>query len=185
MLVRRALLALAFAMGPALASAQTIYTPEKAQAGGGPPVAVGPGWRYELRPPDVHMFLCQQDSCDRSSRVSYRLYAPNTTMNLARFRAEQETVVKALRERAPPGTQIDLLSVDGDDNSALPRMYKATRLLTNADGTREYVVSAVLLGAGHSASVINSSRNEAASKANHSLYGVAVLLLISRNTPKP
>ena len=61
-----------------------------------PPVSIGPGWRYERRPPDIHMFHCQQDSCDRSSRVSYRIYAPDNTVTLQRFRHEQETLIRAL-----------------------------------------------------------------------------------------
>src|SRR5437879_2705622 len=68
-----------------------------------PPVAVGPGWKYEKRAADVHMFLCEQPRCTPQSRVSYRLYAQNNAMNLEQFRRGQETVVKALQERAPPG----------------------------------------------------------------------------------
>src|SRR5215831_1839825 len=69
-----------------------------------PPFAIGPGWRYDKRPSDVHMFICEQDSCNRSSRVSYRLYARDDSITLERFRREQASVVKALEQRAPPGT---------------------------------------------------------------------------------
>jgi hypothetical protein len=68
-----------------------------------PPVAIGPGWRYERRPSELHMFICLQDSCDRSSRVSYRVYAAVEPITLEKYRQEQERVVKALQERAPPG----------------------------------------------------------------------------------
>ena len=103
-----------FACVPAAASAQSTIQV------GPPPGNVerrasgcdGPGWRYERRPPDVHMFLCQQDSCDRSSRVSYRLYAPDNTMTLERFRREQETVAKALEQRAPAGARIAILGIE-------------------------------------------------------------------------
>ena len=41
-------------------------------------------------------------------------------------------------------------------------------------------MSAVLLGGRHSASLISSSRSETASTANHTLFGIAVLLLVNR-----
>ena len=131
------------------------------------------------------MFLCQQDSCDRSSRVSYRLYAPDNTITLERFRREQETVAKALEQRAPAGARIAILGIEGDDTGQLPRMYKSRRVVTSADGSKEYSVSALLLGARYSASLISSSRSEAASVRNHTLFGVAVLLLINPAADKP
>ena len=148
-----------------------------------PPVALGPGWRYERRRPDIHMFHCQLDSCDRSSRVSYRIYAPDNTVTLQRFRREQETLIKALEQRMPAGTRVASLGVDGDDTTTLPRMYKSQRLVTSPDGSKEYSVSALLLGRRHSASLISSSRSEKASTANHALFGIAVMLLV--NVEKP
>jgi hypothetical protein len=150
---------------------------------GGPPVAVGPDWRYERRGTDVHMFICEQPSCDRSSRVSYRLYARNDSMTLVSFRREQETVVKALQERAPPGMRIEIVSVEGDDGASFPRMYKAKRLQTAPDGRKEYVISALLLGQGLSASLISSSRDEKATDANHAVFALAVMLLVNRSQP--
>jgi hypothetical protein len=125
------------------------------------------------------MFLCQQDSCDRSSRVSYRVYAPDNTFTLARFREGQEAVVKAMEQRGAPGTRIEILGIEGDEGGALPRMYKSRRVVTSPDGSKEYSVSALLLGARYSASLISSSHNEKASTANHALFGLAVLLLVS------
>ena len=58
-------------------------------------------------------------------------------------------------------------------------MYKSRRVITSPDGSKEYSVSAVLLGSRYSASLISSSRNEKASTANHALFGIAVLLLVS------
>jgi hypothetical protein len=150
---------------------------------GGPPVAVGPGWKYELRGADVHMFICQQESCNRTSRVSYRLYTRNDTMTLEGFRREQETVVKMLEQRAPPGTQIAILSIEGDEGTGLPRVYKSKRLMTAADGRKEYVISSVLFGQGSSASLISSSLDEKATDANHAVFALAVMLLV--NQPKP
>jgi hypothetical protein len=150
---------------------------------GGPPVAVGPDWRYERRGADVHMFICEQQSCDRSSRVSYRLYVRNDTMTLAAYRREQETVVKALQERAPPGTQIAILSIEGDDGASFPRMYKAKRLMTLPDGRKEYVISSLLLGQGSSASLISSSLDQKATDANHAVFALAVMLLVNRPPP--
>ena len=149
----------------------------------GPPVAVGPSWKYERRGADVHMFICQEPSCHSSSRVSYRIYARNDTMTLEAFRGEQQTVVKALTERAPPGMRIEILSVEGDDGKGLPRIYKAKRMQTAADGRKEYVISAVVLGQGASASVISSSLDEKAADANHAVFALAVALFVNRPSP--
>ena len=149
----------------------------------GPPVAIGPGWKYERRASDVHMFICQQESCDRSSRVSYRLYARNDSMTLESFRREQENVVKLLEQRGAPGTRIQILSVEGDQGTNFPRIYKAKRLTTAADGHKEYVISSLLLGQGSSASLISSSLDEKATDANHAVFALAVMLLVNR--PKP
>lgn len=162
------------------AAAETTIQIGPGASADGPPVALGPGWKYERRGADVHMFICQQESCNRSSRVSYRLYARNDTMNLAAYRREQETVVKALQERAPPGTRIEVLSTGGDDGTQLPRMYKSKRLTTGPDGRKEYVISSVLLGRGLSASLISSSLDEKATDANHSVFALAVMLLVNR-----
>lgn len=159
--------------------------PPPGTSGDAPPVAIGPGWRYERRPPDVHMFHCRLDSCDRSSRVSYRILAPDNAFTLARFRSEQEKVAKLLEQRAPTGTRIAILGIEGDDNAKLPRMYKSRRLVTSPDGSKEYSVSALLLGARYAASLISSSRDEKASTANHALFGVAVLLVISPAADAP
>lgn len=162
-----------------VAAAQTIQIgPPPGTSDDKPPVAVGPGWRYERRPPDIHMFLCQQDSCDRSSRVSYRVYAPGNT-TLPQFRKEQEALVKALENRAPPGTRIEILGIEGDKGSKLPRMYKSRRVMTSADGAKEYSVSALLLGPRHAASLISSSHDEKASTANHAIFALAVMLLVN------
>lgn len=165
--------------GTASAQPKIQVGPPPGTSNDAPPVAVGPGWRYERRPPDIHMFLCQLESCDRSSRVSYRVYAPNNKTTLAQFRAEQEALRKALEERGPPGTRIEILGIDGDEGGKLPRMYKSRRVMTSADGSKEYSVSALLLGSRYSASLISSSRSEKASTANHAIFGIAVLLLVS------
>lgn len=178
--MRRLLLAAVLASLTAAAGvAETIQIGPPGGTSDGPPVAIGPGWRYERRPPDVHMFLCEQDGCHRSSRVSYRVYAPDNSITLARFRSEQETVVKALQQRAPPGTRIEILGIEGDETTTLPRMYRSRRLITAADGSKEYTVSGLLLGARHAASLISSSRDEKASVTNYSLFGIAVMLLVN------
>src|SRR6266699_4985955 len=76
-----------------------------------PPVGVGPDWRYEKRDGDIHTFFCQSPRCAPTSTVSYRLFAPDNTMTLERFRREQETIRKALEERAIPGTHIKILEI--------------------------------------------------------------------------
>jgi hypothetical protein len=143
-----------------------------------PPVAVGPGWRYERRG-DVHVFHCMQESCNRTSRVSYRLYRPDTSLTLEKFRQGQQEAAKALEQRGPPGTRITIVRIEGDDGGKLPRMYKSTRTMTVPNAPKEFVISSALLGARLSATLISSSTDEKATDTNHALFGVAVMLLIN------
>jgi hypothetical protein len=142
-----------------------------------PPVAVS-GWRYDAAPNDVHMFVCEQASCIPGSKVSYRFYAAGDPMTLETFRSQQEQVAKALEQRSP-GQRITILGVEGDSGTAVPRMYKARRKTVAADGTSEYVVSAILFGSKVAASLISSSRDEKASNDNYALFGLAVMLFVA------
>jgi hypothetical protein len=142
-----------------------------------PPVAIG-GWRYEKGGSDVHMFHCQAAACAPGSRVSYRFYAPGTAMTLDQYRREQETVVEALQKRAPPGTQITIVGIEGDEGTNLPRMYRSQRLVVAPDGSQEHVHSGLMLGEKASASLISSSRDEKAAKQNFAMYLLAVALFI-------
>jgi hypothetical protein len=159
---------------PAVAQA----TPQETAADA-PPVAVGPDWRYEKRPSDVHMFHCQNAGCLPPSRVSYRLYAPNNALTLAQFRQEQQTVVKALEQRAPPGTRIELLDVKGDEGTGPRRMFVSKRLVTHPDGKKEYTSSSVLLGVRSAASLISSSHDQKAVETNSAIFSVVLMLLIN------
>jgi hypothetical protein len=58
-------------------------------------------------------------------------------------------------------------------------MFKARRKAVAADGTSEYVVSAMIFGSKAAASVISSSRDEKASNANYALFGVALMLFVA------
>src|SRR5262245_6828956 len=146
--------------------------------------SVGPGWRYEKRGasggPDLHVFHCQQPHCVPPSAVSYRLYAPNTTMTLEQFRREQEEIVRALEQRAAPGTRITVLEIKGDEGSGPPRMFVTRRVTEQPNGTREFRVSSTLLGVSHSATLISTSPDEKAATANHSMFVIAVMLFINQ-----
>jgi hypothetical protein len=106
-------------------------------------------------------------------------------MNLEQFRDEQQRVVKALEERAPPGTRIAILEIEGDEGSGPPKMFTSRRLITSANGSKEFVSSSVLLGTKYSASLISSSNDEAASRTNHSMFAVAVMLFINAGASAP
>src|SRR5262245_41771738 len=170
-------------IAPALAQsppAQTAPGAPPAQApADAPPVAVGPDWRYEKRPQDVFMFHCQSPRCVPPSRVSYRLYSPSTATTREQFRQEQETIVKALEQRAAPGTRIKILEMLGDDGTGPRRMFVSRRLITNPDGKEEYTSSALLLGTRYAASLISSSADEKASKDNHAMFALALMLFIN------
>jgi hypothetical protein len=143
----------------------------------GPPVAIG-GWRYQKGANDVHLFHCQAAACVPGSRVSYRFYAPGTTMPLVQYRSEQELIVKALQQRAPAGTTIKIVAIEGDDTDTLPRMYKSRRLTVAPDGAQEHVHSGLLMGEKASASLISSSRDEKAAGGNYAQYALALMVVI-------
>ncbi|MBR0993383.1 hypothetical protein JQ580_21930 [Bradyrhizobium japonicum] len=159
--------------GNAFAQSSTSAPQSAAQR---PPVSVR-GWRYELRPNDVHMFLCEQPACAAQSRVSYRLYPPGTAMTLEQFREEQAQIVKVLEQRTP-GQKISILGIDGDSGTAVPRMFKARRVMVKPDGTREYQVSGWFIGARGAASVISSAPGNKAGDNNFAQFAAAVMLLL-------
>ncbi|MGY4307547.1 hypothetical protein ACVIJ6_004790 [Bradyrhizobium sp. USDA 4369] len=142
-----------------------------------PPIAVS-GWTPQ-RPngTDVTFFLCEDAKCGPGSKVSYRLYAPNTTLTIEQFRASQEQTVKLLDQRVP-GQKTTILRVEGDNGTGVPRVFRVRRLKVAPDGTKEYQVSGVLFGAKGSASLISTASSEAASNANFAQFAVPVMALI-------
>ncbi|MBR0709586.1 hypothetical protein JQ603_24015 [Bradyrhizobium liaoningense] len=143
----------------------------------GPPFSVG-GFRYELRPNDVHMFLCEQPACGAQSRVSYRFYPPGNAMTLEQFRDEQAQIVKMLEQRTP-GQKISILGIDGDSGTKVPRLFKARRLMVKPDGTKEYQVSGYLFGDRGAASLISSAATEKASSDNYAQFAIGVMLVLA------
>ena len=160
-----------------LASGSSFAQAPKSQPERGPPFSVG-GFRYELRPNDVHMFICEQPACGAQSRVSYRFYPPGNTMTLEQFRDEQAQIIKMLEQRSP-GQTITILGIDGDSGTAVPRMFKARRLMVKPDGTKEYQVSGDLLADRGAASLISFAATEKASSDNYAqfLIGLGMVLM--------
>jgi hypothetical protein len=162
---------------------QTIQVPSSTET---PPVAVGPGWRYEKRSAggaDLHQFFCQQPRCGPHSAVSFMIYPPRPPVTLEQFRRDQETTLAALRERAAPGTKITVLEIKGGDGSKLPSVFEVRRLTEFPNGTKSYRVSSTLFGEKYTATLISTSQDEEAAAANHALYAVAVMLFIG-GSPK-
>jgi hypothetical protein len=143
------------------------------------PIAVGPDWRYEKQGTAVHMFVCEQARCVPSSRVSFRFYPPNTEVTFEQFRRQQETIVKTLEGQAPPGTHIAIVEVTSDEGSGAKRMFTSRRLMAFPNGMKEYVSSSILFGSNHSATLVSSSSDEGASRANHGIFVHAVMPLIN------
>jgi hypothetical protein len=170
------LLAVLMLAGIGSVSAQSVPAPQTAAPR--PPVMMK-GWRYELRPNDVHMFLCEKPECGAESRASYRFYASGNAMTLEKFREEQTQIVKVLEQRTP-GQKISILGVEGDSGTSVPRMFKARRLTVKPDGTREYQVSGMLFGARGAASVISSSATEKSSNDNYAQFVVGVMLALAQ-----
>jgi hypothetical protein len=177
LLLRLATLAAAIAAAGLAHSARAQIPTAQAPKAEGPPISIG-GWRYQKGANDVHLFHCEMAACVPGSRVSYRFYAAGTTLTFAQYRSEQELIVKALQQRAPPGTKIAIVAIEGKETDALPRMYKSRRLTVAADGSQEHVHSGLMMGEKASVSLISSSRDEKAAGANYAQYGVGLLLLI-------
>jgi len=125
------------------------------------------------------MFVCEQARCVPSSRVSFRLYPPNTEVTLEQFRTEQEAIVKKLEGQAPPGTHIAIVEITSDEGSGAQKMFTSRRLMTFPNGMKEYVSSSILLGSNHSATLVSSSTDDEASRANHGIFVRAVMPLIN------
>ncbi|PPQ19226.1 hypothetical protein CV770_11980 [Bradyrhizobium sp. AC87j1] len=160
-----------------LASGAAFAEVPKSEAERGPPFSVG-GFRYELRPNDVHMFLCQQPACGAQSRVSYRFYPPGNTLTLEQFREEQTQIVKVLEQRTP-GQKISILGIDGDSGTKVPRLFKARRLMVKPNGTKEYQVSGYLFGDRGTASLISSAATEKVSSDNYAQFAIGVMLVLA------
>jgi hypothetical protein len=174
-IVRCLTVVVAVSAGVGLGSGHSAPAPSPSAEG--PPVAIG-GWRYEKGANDVHLFQCQEAACVPGSRVSYRFYPAGTTMSLAQYRGEQEAVIKALQQRAPQGTSIKIVAIEGDDVATLPRMYKTRRLTIAPDASQEHVHSGLLMGEKASVSLISSSRDEKAADTSYAQYALALMLLI-------
>ncbi|MFK4506256.1 hypothetical protein LPJ38_30800 [Bradyrhizobium daqingense] len=152
-------------------------TPAPQSAAPRPPVSVK-GWRYELRPNDVHMFLCDRPGCGAQTRVSYRLYAPGNSMTLEQFREEQTQIAKVLEQRTP-GQKISILAIDGDSGTSVPCMFKAAAAYGEAGRHEGISGQRLVFGRTGAASVISSAATEKASSDNFAQFAVAVMLLLA------
>lgn len=143
-----------------------------------PPIAIG-GWRYTKEPNGLYSFYCERPDCAPRSKVSYRLYAPNMPMTLDEFRAGQEMTVRTLRERAAPGSKIEIVSFEGSDgrkdNDPL-RVFKVHRLHTDPDGTRLHYTSSIIIGPRLSVSLISSSTDKKKNDDAYTLFAVGLML---------
>jgi len=138
-----------------------------------PPVKID-GWRYTLRPNDVHHFDCGVATCVPGSRVSYRFYDAGSPMTIEQFGREQEEIVRLLEARAAAGTRITIIGIEGDRGTNVPRAYVSRRLRVAPDASREYESSGFLHGSKASASLISSSRDEKAAAASYARFAQAL-----------
>ncbi|MDN5002206.1 hypothetical protein ACFQZO_15065 [Bradyrhizobium sp. GCM10027634] len=82
-------------------------------------------------------------------------------------------------EQRNPGQTISILGIDGDSGTAVPRIFKARRLMVKSDGIKEYQVSGYMFGDRGAASLISSAATEKASSDNFAqfLIGLAMVLM--------
>ena len=175
--LRPALAVLYIALVPLSALGQPA-TPTQ-QPGVTPPAFGIEGWRYRPGANDVHFYDCERPDCTPGSKVSYRLYALGGPLkSLEQFRSEQERVARFLEEKGPPGTKVQVLQVEGDNRTEPPRFMRAVRLQTKGDGSKEFVISGVIMGTKLDASLISSSSNEKAAKSNYAQFSIGVALIV-------
>ena len=65
--------------------------------------------------------------------MSYKILAAGNPMTLEQYRDSQQQVATALEQRTP-GLRVTILGIDGDKGSGVPRLYKARRQMTAANG---------------------------------------------------
>jgi hypothetical protein len=140
----------------------------------GPPIAIS-GFRYALDRYKIHHFICEQAACGPGSHVSYELYPPNVAMNSEQFRRQQEMAVKMLEGRAP-GTKITLLGIEQSGKKDLVKVFKARRVNAAPDGSKEYVISSIIIGSKFSSSLISSSRDEEVNGRNYNLFAAGLMI---------
>jgi hypothetical protein len=175
---RSALLAtLLFASAPA--TAQPAAAPAPALTGSTFKVD---GWKYQLRPGDVHAYDCETN-CNRGSRVSYRVYPPDFNLTLAEFRAQQAQAVTMLQERLPPGSKIEIVRID-QEQVGDGRVLKSQRLTTLADGRKEHAISSFVFGGARPLSLISSASDEGAAKANFAQFLPLAMLVVNLGAPR-
>jgi hypothetical protein len=140
------------------------------------------GWKYQLRPGDVHAYDCEKN-CSPGSRVSYHLYPPDFNLTLAEFRDQQTRAVAMLQERLPPGSKIEIVRID-EEKVGDGRLLKSQRLTTLADGRKQHAISSFVFGGARPLSLISSADEEAAAKANFAQFLPLVTLVVNLGAPK-
>jgi hypothetical protein len=134
------------------------------------PVAID-GWRHFNGPNDLHVYLCDHPGCAPGSKVSFLLYPPGAIFP-GMLRRQRDTVGEMLQERSAPCTLVDGISL------LLSRAPGPMHCIATApDGTRTYDATGIIDGLNLSASLISSSRDEAASEANYGQFGAALKTL--------
>jgi hypothetical protein len=151
--------------------------PPAQQGGSGPPFAVS-GFRYQLAPNNVHMFLCDDvPRCGPDARVSYMIVAAQPNYRIEQFRDEQQQVAAAFRQRLPAGSTVTV--EDATDDGGRPRVIKGARRMTTPDGRTTHILSTLILGEKVALSLISSSGDRAKADANRALFMVGSMLFVS------
>jgi hypothetical protein len=124
------------------------------------------GWRHITGPNDLHVYVCNHPGCAPHAKVSFLLY-PGLAIAPGQVRRQREMVAELLQERIVPCTFVDRILRLG----AAMRMHCVA---TAPDGTKSYDTIDIINGSNFSASLISSSNDEAASKANFRPFEAAL-----------
>ncbi len=129
------------------------------------------GWRAIKVPNDLQVYVCDHPGCAPASMVSFLLYL-GSAIAPGQFDRQRDAVAELVQQRSAP-----CALVDGAFDLAAP---KPTRCVATApDGAKSYDTIGIVDGSNWSASLISSSRNEAASGANYRQFEAALKAVVN------
>jgi hypothetical protein len=129
------------------------------------PIELG-GWSTIKGPNDLHVYVCDHPGCAPESKVSFLVY-PGSAIAPGQFRLQREMAAELLQERTAPCALVGALAL-GD----APKPMRC--VATAPDGAKNYDTVGIVNGSNWSASLISTSRDEAASEASYRQFEAAL-----------
>jgi hypothetical protein len=134
-------------------------------------IATFKGWRYQLLPNNIHMNYCEEQACDRSSRVSYQIV--DGAYTLERFKLEEQRTADIIR--AGGGTIVNI-EQPVEERDGKFHFIKGRRTETTPDGMTSVTVSWIISSEKMAMRVTSSSNDPNAAERNFALFAVPVMM---------